>query len=69
VIGIEHGDRMAAGSRLRLQLDGDLDVVFSPLPLDDHAGGAGVNFLTARGAGAPPAYQNTTITGGNAGDS
>ena len=72
VIGTNNGDRMASGfSGFGFNSDGDLDVVFSPLP--SHMtiiGGAGVNFLTARGGwGAGLAYPgNTTITGGNAGD-
>ena len=72
VIGTNAGDRMAAGfSGFGFNSDGDLDVVFSPLPSTmTMAGGAGVNFLTARGGwGAGLAYPgNTTITGGGAGD-
>jgi Ca2+-binding RTX toxin-like protein len=72
VIGTNAGDRMAAGlSGFGFNSDGDLDVVFSPLPSTmTIVGGAGVNFLTARGGwGAGLAYPgNTTITGGNAGD-
>jgi Ca2+-binding RTX toxin-like protein len=72
VIGTNNGDRMAAGlSGFGFNSDGDLDVVFSPLPSAmTIVGGAGVNFLTARGGwGAGLAYPgNTTITGGNAGD-
>jgi Ca2+-binding RTX toxin-like protein len=66
------GDRMAAGlSGFSFNSDGDLDVAFSPLP--SHmtiTGGAGVNFLTARGGwGAGLAYPgNTTITGGGSDD-
>ena len=72
VIGTNNGDRMAAGfSGFGFNSDGDLDVAFTPLP--SHmtiVGGAGVNFLTARGGwGAGLAYPgNTTITGGNVGD-
>jgi Ca2+-binding RTX toxin-like protein len=72
VIGTNAGDRMAAGrSGFGFNSDGDLDVVFSPLPSAmTIVGGAGVNFLTARGGwGAGLAYPgNTTITGGGAGD-
>ena len=72
VIGRSVGDRMAAGlAGYSFNSDGDLDVTFSPLP--SHmtiVGGAGVNFLTARGGwGAGLAYPgNTTITGGGSGD-
>ncbi len=72
VIGTSTGDRMAAGlAGFGFNSDGDLDVVFSPLPSAmTIVGGAGVNFLTARGGwGAGLAYPgNTTITGGGAGD-
>jgi Ca2+-binding RTX toxin-like protein len=72
VIGTNGGDRMAAGaSGFGFNSDGDLDVVFAPIPSTmTIVGGAGVNFLTARGGwGAGLAYQgSTTITGGNAGD-
>ena len=72
VIGRPEGDRMAGGaSGFSFNSDGDLDVVFSPLP--SHmtiTGGAGVNFLTARGGwGAGLSYAgNTTITGGSSDD-
>lgn len=72
VIGTNAGDRMAAGlSGFGFNSDGDLDVTFTPLP--SHmtiVGGAGVNFLTARGGwGAGLAYPgSTTITGGGSGD-
>jgi Ca2+-binding RTX toxin-like protein len=72
VIGTNTGDRMAAGaSGFGFNSDGDLDVVFSPLPSTmTIVGGAGVNFLTGRGGwGAGLAYKgDLTITGGNAGD-
>jgi Ca2+-binding RTX toxin-like protein len=72
VIGTNNGDRMAAGaSGFGFNSDGDLDVVFTPLPSSmSIVGGTGVNFLTARGGwGAGLAYQGaTTITGGNVGD-
>lgn len=72
VVGRSVGDRMAAGlSGFSFNSDGDLDVTFSPLPASmTIVGGAGVNFLTARGGwGAGLAYPgNTTITGGNSGD-
>jgi Ca2+-binding RTX toxin-like protein len=72
VIGTNNGDRMAAGaSGFGFNSDGDLDVVFSPLPSTmTIVGGSGVNFLTGRGGwGAGLAYQGAiTITGGNLGD-
>jgi Ca2+-binding RTX toxin-like protein len=72
VIGTNTGDRMAAGaSGFGFDSDGDLDVVFSPLPSTmTIVGGSGQNFLTGRGGwGAGLAYQGgLTITGGNAGD-
>jgi Ca2+-binding RTX toxin-like protein len=72
VIGRDAGDRMAAGlAGYSFNSDGDLDVTFSPLPSHmDIAGGAGVNFITARGGwGAGLAYPgSTTITGGASDD-
>jgi Ca2+-binding RTX toxin-like protein len=72
VIGRPAGDRMAAGlAGFSFNSDGDLDVTFSPLPSHmSIIGGAGVNFLTARGGwGAGLAYPgDTTIVGGNSGD-
>jgi Ca2+-binding RTX toxin-like protein len=72
VIGTNNGDRMAAGaSGFGFNSDGDLDVVFTPLPSSmSIVGGSGVNFLTARGGwGAGLAYQGAaTISGGNVGD-
>jgi Ca2+-binding RTX toxin-like protein len=72
VIGRPAGDRMAAGaSGFSFNSDGDLDVTFTPLPSHmDITGGAGVNFLTARGGwGAGLSYAgNTTITGGSSDD-
>ena len=72
VIGTSSGDRMAGGaSGFSFNSDGDLDVTFTPLP--SHmaiTGGAGVNFLTARGGwGAGLSYAGSTvITGGSSGD-
>ena len=69
VIGTNAGDRMAAGfSGFGFNSDGDLDVTFTPLPSHmTMVGGAGVNFLTARGGwGAGLAYPGSaTITGAN----
>jgi Ca2+-binding RTX toxin-like protein len=74
VIGTPQDDFMAAGlAGFSFNLDGDLDVVFSPLPstmtMIDHGG---VNFLTARGgwgAGlAYPTWASATIIGSDNGD-
>ena len=72
VIGRSVGDRMASGlAGYSFNSDGDLDVTFTPLPSHmNMIGGAGVNFLTARGGwGAGLAYPgSTTITGGASDD-
>lgn len=68
VIGTPGDDRMASGlSGYSFNQDGDLDVVFSPLPATmSVVGGGGSDFLTARGGwGAGLAYPgNFTATGG-----
>lgn len=74
VIGTPDDDFMAAGlAGFGFNLDGDLDVVFSPLPSTmTMIDSGGVNFLTARGgwgAGlAYPTWASATIIGSDNGD-